>query len=70
MPPQIPFIDEKTVKSQIDRLIPLIMAVDRFVPGSIELNSVLNVLVVLADDDNFRIPVINLVNQISGAGPV
>ncbi len=67
--PKIPYIDPATLKSQIDRLIPLIVAVDRFVPGSIEFNTALGVLQNIVDNDNVLIPVVELINKISGAQP-
>lgn len=65
--PTIPYIDGDKLRSQADRLIPLIEAVDTFVPGASEVNSVLNVLQGIVDNDSIRTPVVDLINKLSGA---
>ncbi len=65
--PEIPYIDEKMVKAQLNRIIPLMLAIDRFVPGSIEITSALVVLQMVVDDPDLRVPLIDLVNELNGA---
>ena len=65
--PGIPYIDPAQLKAEADKLIPVIEAVDTFVPGASTVNNVLGVLEAIVDNDQIRIPVVNLINQISGA---
>jgi hypothetical protein len=65
--PVVPYINAATLKAQADKVIPMLEAVDLFVPGSTQLNQVLNVLQAIVDNDTILTPVVNLINQISGA---
>ncbi len=62
----IPWINEAQLKADADKFLPVISKIAGWIPG-LSGDTLVNVLQAVVDDDNIRIPVVNLINTITGA---
>ena len=63
----VPFLDQKTVENDADRIIPLLEGVIGFVPGGAAAVPVLQAVKMLIDNDSLRAQFVALLNKATGA---
>jgi hypothetical protein len=63
----VPWLDEKTVEADADRIIPLLAGIIAFVPGGSAAAPVLAAIKVLVDNDTLRPELVDLLNRATGA---
>jgi hypothetical protein len=67
MPVPIPYIDQAKLKSEADQLLPLISEGVALLPVvGAEVGGLVKVLEAVADNDQIRIPVVDLINRLTG----
>ncbi len=64
----IPWIDQAHLKVDADLFLPIVSRISNLIPG-VQGVAIVAVLQAIVDNDNIRVPVVDLINKLDGAKP-